>query len=206
MSNDYLVVNQAPEDMANARTALADVDRSAHGDAAGVTLREADLSGFIVLRGVADDAQLLEIAEEVLGIRLPVTPLAVAELAGVCVRWISPTEWLITLPFDRTGDIEAALRDRLGDTCAVVDNSGGMVAIILSGDAAETVIRKSTSYNITIDNFPPGKVVTTTLASAQAIMRRVANDEFELLIRRSFADYVWRWLCDASAEFGAGNV
>ena len=54
-------------------------------------------------------------------------------------------------------------------------------------------------------NFPTGKVITTTLAQAQVIIRRLDTDQFELVIRRSFADYIWSWLRDAAMEFGVNG-
>ncbi|MDI3326661.1 sarcosine oxidase subunit gamma family protein, partial [Pontibacterium granulatum] len=31
---------------------------------------------------------------------------------------------------------------------------------------------------------------------------RKGDTEFELVVRRSFADYIWLWIQDASREFG----
>ena len=61
---------------------------------------------------------------------------------------------------------------------------------------------KSTSYDVAPENFPPGKVVTTTFAQAQVVLRRVNDNTFELVLRRSFSDYLWAWLRDAASEFG----
>jgi len=34
------------------------------------------------------------------------------------------------------------------------------------------------------------------------VIRRTGEQQWELVIRRSFADYVWLWLQDACAEYG----
>ena len=34
------------------------------------------------------------------------------------------------------------------------------------------------------------------------MIRRTGEEVWELLVRRSFADYIWLWLQDASAEYG----
>ena len=47
-----------------------------------------------------------------------------------------------------------------------------------------------------------GKGVSTTLAKSTAVIRRVGEAQWELIIRRSFADYLYRWLLDASEEYG----
>jgi sarcosine oxidase subunit gamma len=36
------------------------------------------------------------------------------------------------------------------------------------------------------------------------VIRHTGEDTWELLIRRSFADYWWMWLQDAAAEYGLG--
>ncbi len=51
-------------------------------------------------------------------------------------------------------------------------------------------------------NFPVGKVVTTVFAKTQAVIRRTGDKNWELVVRRSFADYTWLWLQDACKEYG----
>ncbi|MCC4115981.1 sarcosine oxidase subunit gamma family protein, partial [Aromatoleum toluclasticum] len=45
---------------------------------------------------------------------------------------------------------------------------------------------------------------------SSAVIRRVDDERWELVIRRSFADYLYRWILDAAEEFGvfvaAGDV
>jgi sarcosine oxidase subunit gamma len=44
--------------------------------------------------------------------------------------------------------------------------------------------------------------VTTHFAKASVVMNRVDERRFMLVVRRSFSDYVWRWIEDATDEFG----
>ncbi|MCC4118045.1 sarcosine oxidase subunit gamma family protein, partial [Aromatoleum toluclasticum] len=37
---------------------------------------------------------------------------------------------------------------------------------------------------------------------SSAVIRRVDDERWELVIRRSFADYLYRWILDAAEEFG----
>lgn len=198
MSNDYLVARQRPFE-GESRSALADVLRTAVGTGAGVTIREMASLGFVVLRAGAGQKAAID---SLLGVPLPMVPLSSTSNDELCLRWVSPTEWLVTLPAEQVAMLEARLRGDLGDGVAVVDNSGGYACIHLAGPAAELVIRKSTSYDIHPRNFPAGKVVNTTFAQAQATLRRIDDQAFELIFRRSFADYIWRWLRDAAAEYG----
>ncbi|RML93225.1 Sarcosine oxidase, gamma subunit, partial [Pseudomonas syringae pv. maculicola] len=72
----------------------------------------------------------------------------------------------------------------------------------LTGPKVRQVLMKSTSYDVHPDNFPVGKAVGTVFAKSQLVIRRTGEETWELLIRRSFSDYWWLWLQDASAEYG----
>ena len=51
------------------------------------------------------------------------------------------------------------------------------------------------------DGAFPGKVVGTAIAKSSGMIVRTGDDSYELLIRRSFANYLWEWLSDACQEF-----
>ena len=80
----------------------------------------------------------------------------------------------------------------------------------LSGSDARSVLMKSTGYDTHPDHFGVGKVVNTTFAKAQVTMRVVELSEsdarYELVVRRSFSDYLWLWLQRAGAEYGMQAV
>lgn len=165
-----------------------------------VYINELSLQGHLVLRGAIEDQAFVSGVEQGLTLKLP-APLC-SEVSGeVSIRWISPNEWLITCPDSETFRLEQSLRERIRGQHAIVNVSGGQTLISLSGKDALNVLKKSTSYDVGQKNFPIGKVVTTTFAKTQAVIRRTGNDDWELVIRRSFSDYIWRWLKDASAEY-----
>ena len=41
-------------------------------------------------------------------------------------------------------------------------------------------------------------------AKANLILRRPTEECWELVLRRSFADYCYRWILDAGSEYGIG--
>ncbi len=61
---------------------------------------------------------------------------------------------------------------------------------------------KTVVYDVHPSHFPVGKGVTTVFAKATVNLRRPSEECWELVIRRSFADYSYRWLLDAAAEYG----
>ncbi|GGO84644.1 sarcosine oxidase subunit gamma [Marinobacterium nitratireducens] len=168
----------------------------------GVTLQEHKLLGHLVIRGSQDNQAFLAGAREALGFDLPTAPLSSVQQGDRSVRWISPDEWLLIVPGEEAFDVEEQLRAAMGGHFAIVNVSGGQTVLELSGPEARSVLKKSTPYDVHDRNFPVGKVVTSVFAKTQAVIRRTGEQSWELVIRRSFADYAWLWLQDASAEYG----
>ena len=82
---------------------------------------------------------------------------------------------------------------------------GTFFYIGMSKDAAlkaRETLKKSTPYDVHPSAFPVGKGVTTIFAKTSITLRQPQADCWELIVRRSFADYIYRWLLDAAAEFG----
>ncbi len=156
----------------------------------------------LVLRGNSDDPSFVTGAENALGVPLPKTPGASEHNEKVRVFWQAPDEWLVVGLPEQAVAIESTLRQHLSGHFAVTDVSGGQTLVSLSGPNAENVLKKSTSYDVHIKHFPVGKVVGTVFAKTQVQLRRTGEQAFELIVRRSFADYVWLWLLDASHEYG----
>lgn len=172
----------------------------------GVHLKEKSLQGLLILRAKPDEAQLAEI-ESVLGVALPTTPLTSEEKAGekgdISVRWVSPDEWFIVVPATAAFQLENDFQTSVSGHYSLVNVSGGYTILQLSGDNVVDVLKKSTPIDVHPSVFPIGKVVSSVFAKSGAMMlRRTGDNAFELIIRRSFADYIWLWLQDASMEYG----
>ncbi|RUR54298.1 sarcosine oxidase subunit gamma [Vreelandella populi] len=170
---------------------------------AGVVLREKALLGHLVLRGGA--IVLDEAVRATLGMSLPAKPNALEhdDSGERSIQWLSPDEWLVIVPGGEEFALERSLRQVLGDAhYSIVNASGGQTILTLSGDNAREVLMKSTSYDVHPNAFPVGKGVTTVFAKATVVLRRPSETHWELVVRRSFADYCYRWLLDASAEYG----
>ncbi|MCA8862812.1 MULTISPECIES: sarcosine oxidase subunit gamma [unclassified Halomonas] len=166
-------------------------------------LRERAMQGHLILRGGA--IVLDEAVREVLGVSLPGKPQAlVLDASGErSIQWLSPDEWLVIVPGGEEFPLETQLRERLGDAhFAISDVSGGQTVLELSGEAARELLMKTVIYDVHPSNFPVGKGVTTVFAKATTILRRPSEERWELVVRRSFADYCYRWLLDAGSEYG----
>jgi len=172
----------------------------------GIVFHEAAFSGHLNLRGNAQDAEFLSGVEQVLGVALPVSPCSSAKSETAQIMWLAPDEWLIVVDSGNEYDIEQKLRANLTGHFAISDISGAQTIVELSGSNIHDLMKKSTGYDFYLEHFPIGKVVGTTFAKAGAHILRVSEDKFQLIIRRSFSDYVWLWIQQGSQEYGLNIV
>ncbi len=161
--------------------------------------------GHLILRGGA--IVLDEAVRAVLGFGLPARPntLSHSEDGARSIQWLSPDEWLLIVPGGEEFELEGELRNALGDAhYAIVNVSGGQTLIELSGEKARELLMKSTPSDVHPEAFPVGKGVTAVFAKSNLILRRPTETRWELVLRRSFADYCYRWLLDAGNEYAIG--
>ena len=169
---------------------------------AGITLREKKLRGHLVIRGNAKDTAFCGGVHKALGLELPSALTLVAD-GDTSLQWLGPDEWLLIVPGGTEFEVERRLREALADQhISVVNVSGGQTLLELSGPKVRELLMKSSSYDVHPSNFPVGKAVGSVFAKSQLVIRHTGEDTWELVIRRSFADYFWLWLQDASAEYG----
>jgi sarcosine oxidase subunit gamma len=178
---------------------LADIVGQSAADA-GVIFSEAGLLGHLTLR-CEPSSPLIAVAQSILGIALPLSPLTSVEQGDLVVRWIAPDEWLISPPNNQVFDLETRFRAEMKGHHSLVNGSGGMTVCKLRGKHVVDMLKKSTPVDLHDSEFPVGKVVSTVFAKAGAVIRRSGESEFELVVRRSFADYIWLWIQDASQEY-----
>ena len=168
----------------------------------GVWANELPHQGYISLRGNANDQAFVDAASAALGLSLPVEPCAFIASKGVAALWLSPDEWMIIASRDQTSRLLLGLRTALKDIRSqVVDNSGSYTQLMLEGANALDVLQHVSVYNFA--SLQQGRVVGTTVGKSSAYTFREA-DGFRLIVRRSFADYIWRFLARAAAPYGLG--
>jgi sarcosine oxidase subunit gamma len=168
----------------------------------GVILREAKLLGHLNLRGNANDLDFLNGVKNVLDLDLPLAPCSSSQNSETTIMWLSPDEWLIIVAGGTEVAVEEKLREALRGHFAVSDISGAQTMLEISGKNCLQLLQKSIGYDLHLDSFPINKVIGTALAKSSAHIRRRGEHDFQLIIRRSFADYIWLWLQQSSKEYG----
>ena len=174
-------------------------------DRVGVVCRESRVGAFLNLRGEAGEPGFRDVAASVAGVELPLQPCTWRHADHAAAYWLGPDEWLLAV---RTGvgvDLERRLRDVLDQRCSVVDVSGAHVQVELSGADAGKVLQKSSPYDFHPRNFGVGRCVQTVFAKATALVAAREGGAFDIVFRRSYANYLLRWLEDAAAEYNPGR-
>ena len=181
-------------------TALEQLDT---GVLASDALRVEEVQGFayVVLRIRAGSAGAAEALAK-LGLSLPDALGMTGTAETRLVKWISPDEYLITLPMaDRDVFIQEAKAALEGVFSAVVDNTGAYSLLKISGTHRYDLLAKLCIYDLE-GNLPVGKVVSTQLAKSPALFYRLEDESLMWMVRWSFADYAWRAVVHAAGEFG----
>ncbi len=179
----------------------------ASADAAGPTIAIRPQLDFVNLRGRADDAAFVAAASATLDVALPLDANTVAR-GRRTVYWLGPDEWLVETAAGTGDSLTLALRERLdGIFAAVTVLNGGLAAFRLSGDGVPDLLAQGMTIELDPRIFGVGACAQTGLGKAPVLIAPVGDDPvFDLLVRRSFADYVACWLEHAGAGFGAKIV
>jgi len=137
-------------------------------------------------------AAVSAVTEPLLGIEPPTAPNTVNHNSNGRVLWLGPDEWLIE-PTPDTGPSADALHAAASQSgAALCALSDGLVAIGINGHRAPDLLSAGTPYDLR--ELIEGACAQTRLAQASVIITREADARWQLLVRRSMADYVWRWL------------
>ena len=101
---------------------------------------------------------------------------------------------------DRQGEaVGAALRQALsGIHSAVVDVGHGFTTLALQGPGSVDLLARGCPLDLHPWVFGTGALAQSHIAKAGAtVLCLYAGIQYEVTVRRSFADYLVRWLCEA---------
>ena len=88
----------------------------------------------------------------------------------------------------------------------MVDVSANRTTLELSGPAARETLEKGCPADLHPRSSGPGTAVTTALGPVPVLLWQTGPTTYRVLPRSSFADYVARWLLDATTEFAGPRV
>ncbi len=166
-------------------------------------IEEKPFRGYINLRGRAEHTGFIAGVLKVLGVEAPTQANTVIEAGENRIYWLGPDEWLIVTPAGQQDRVKQDLLAALDAVfSSVVDNSSGLTMIHITGANAGALIATDCPLDLHPREFKPGQSAQTRLAKAGMTIAPLADGAgFELIIRRSFADYLLLWLQDAALAF-----
>ena len=168
----------------------------------GVVCRECPDGAFVNVRGDAGDPRLRDAVAQVAGVDLPREPGTWNHADRSRAYWLGPDEWLLVVEDDDGLALERRLCDARAGRFSVADVTGAQVHMELSGPDVGKVLQKSSPYDFHPRNFPAGRCAQTVFAKAAALVAVREDGVFDIVFRRSYADYLMKWLADAAAEYG----
>jgi sarcosine oxidase subunit gamma len=166
-------------------------------------IEEKPFLGYVNLRGRAGNTGFLAASLKVLGCEPPSEANTVVDAGDKRIYWLGPDEWLIVTPAGQQEQLRDALLKALdGVFSSVVDNSSGLTMIRISGPNAADLLATDCPFDLHPSQFKPGQCAQTRLARAGMTLSPLADGTgFDVIIRRSFADYLLLWLQDAAVAF-----
>ena len=178
-------------------------------DGASVTLGELALCDMLNIRGNAADRGFVQAVQQATGLALPLAANTASLGDGGQLLWLGPDEWLLKLPpsgahYQHPSPAEAmetTLRGALlGQHVSLVPVGHGFTTLTVQGAGAANLLSRGCPLDLHPRAFAAGAVAQSHVAKAGAtIVCLEAGTHFELTVRRSFADYLYRWLCEAGA-------
>ena len=190
-------------------------------DRTGAQLQAIPHYGYLNLRGDPNSEQFLQVVQATLGQPFPIVPNTFTATAhtqrelqrgrisnpppaatpSCAIYWLGPDEWLLSAELGKEKDLAAQLGKNLaGQPHSLVDVTGGQLLMRLTGQRAREVLAKGCTLDLHPRAFKVGQCAQTTLAKASMLIALVDDTPtFDLIVRRSFAEYAARWLRHSGA-------
>ena len=174
--------------------------RTLQVDGHAVALGECPLMDMLNLRGNPQDAAFTAAVASVVGLALPLQANTAAQSAGRTLLWLGPDEWMLQCEAGQAAGMEQALRAALsGQHVSVVEVGHGFTTLSVQGPGAGVLLSRGCPLDFHHSVFQAGQLAQTHIARANAIVLcRQAGTDYALTVRRSFADYLFRWLSAAA--------
>lgn len=132
-----------------------------------------------------------------------------AASGDVSVRFVAPGEWLAISQSDTPEVLHRNLSLLLAETAYIFDQSHGRVVFRLSGPNVRRILAKGVGIDLHASAFEIGTSSNVLCGHISVNLARSGENEFELIVMRSFAESLFDDLramgreFDLSADFAA---
>ena len=169
----------------------------------GVELQELAFLGHFNIRLQPDDNEKTASFKRLFEFDLPMQPNTFLVHGLILCVWLAPDEWLLVCAEDAIRNTRENVREIASSGfTASVNQSSAQTMIRVSGPRSADFLSRSIAYDLHARTFKPNQSVQTVLARTPVIILNQTDEEmkFDIVVRRSFSDYLWRWLVDTGEE------
>lgn len=170
-----------------------------------ITITEKPFYSHFIVRGLLSDSAFNSAFKTILDVELPSVANTVIQKDGLSVFWMSPDQWLLLSNDEsQVAKLSMLVGGLEGVFAQINDVSGGQTIINIKGEKALEVMNKGTTLDVHPLVFKPGQCAQGVFAKMNVLIcpKQVDNHhEFDLIVRRSFADFLGRWLTNACFEY-----
>jgi len=159
----------------------------------------------INLRGNLENKEFTSKIGKILGMILPKEACSTSTKEKITLLWLGPNEWLLVsnneIPKETNiNELEQVLFDNISKTNlgAITNVTDHFTIFKLSGSNIFEVLSKSCPFDFSSDDFGDNKAVQTILNHVDVTIHQRSENDVDLYVRRSFADYLWHWLKDSA--------
>ena len=159
---------------------------------------------LVNVRGDLRDAAFVSAVEGVLGCRPPAKANTVARGNGYDMLWLGPDEWLVRSATAHDATRTAPLQAKLGAAFAglfasAVDIGSGYTVLEISGRCTREVLSRGCPLDLHPNLFGDGQCAQSHYFKASMTLLPTGANSFDIVVRRSFADYFVKIMLDAAA-------
>ena len=174
--------------------------RALQVDGHAVALGECPLMDMLNLRGNPQDAAFAAAVAAVTGLALPLQANTATLGQGRTLLWLGPDEWMLQCELGQAAALEKALRAATaGRHVSIVEVGHGFTTLSVQGPGAGALLSRGCPLDLHARALQTGQLAQTHIARANAIVLcRQTGTDYTLTVRRSFADYLFRWLSAAA--------
>ncbi len=125
-------------------------------------------------------------------------------LAGaIRAQCLGPGDWLLRSQAFSVAEIRTQLEGGLRAPGAVlVDTSDALLSLDVSGTAAREFLSKACGLDLHPRSFPVGRCARSRFAQIPVVIECLdESPRFELIVARSYFEYLRSWCEDSAAEF-----
>jgi sarcosine oxidase, subunit gamma len=159
----------------------------------------------INLRGDPNNKDFSSKVGKILGIILPIEVGSIVFKEKISIITVGPNEWIIisnniTKSNSNDFELEKILYENISNSNlgAVTNVTDQFTVFSMSGSNISEILSKSSPFDF--DSLTNNYSAQTLLNNIDITIIKKDSENTDLLVRRSFADHLWSWMCD-SARF-----